>query len=37
MISEKTKKNIKKNTSKVILNVPNEIDATYKQLAENEE
>ena len=34
MISEKTKKNIKKNTSKVILNVPNEIDATYKQLDE---
>ena len=33
MKSEKTKKNIKENTTRVILNIPNEIDEVYKQLA----
>ena len=33
MRSEESKKNIKENTTRVILNVPNEIDEVYKQLA----
>lgn len=33
MRSEESKKNIKDNTSRVILNVPNEIDLIYKELA----
>ena len=33
MKSAKTKKNIKENTTRVILNIPNEIDEVYKQLA----
>lgn len=33
MISEETKKSIKLNTTKVILNVPNELNDIYKELA----
>lgn len=33
MISEETKKSIKENTTKVIMNVPNELDDAYKILA----
>ncbi len=33
MRSEESKKNIKENTTRVNLNVPNEIDEVYKQLA----
>ena len=33
MISEKTKKNIKDNTTRVILNVPNGLDESFSMLA----
>lgn len=33
MRSEESKRNIKENTTRVILNVPNEIDGIYKELA----
>ena len=33
MISEKTKKNIKDNTTRVILNVPNGLDESFRMLA----
>ena len=33
MISEKTKKNIKDNTTRVILNVPNGLDESFMMLA----
>lgn len=33
MISEETKKNIKENTTKVILNVPNNLNEAYKIMA----
>lgn len=33
MISEETKKNIKENTTKVILNVPNNLSEAYRIMA----
>lgn len=33
MLSEETKKSIKENTTKVIMNVPNELDEAYRILA----
>ena len=33
MLCEETKKSIKENTTKVIMNVPNELDEAYKILA----
>ena len=34
MISEETKKSIRTNTTKVILNVPNELNGIFKELAQ---
>lgn len=33
MVSEETKKNIKENTTKVILNVPNNLSESYRIMA----
>lgn len=34
MISEETKKSIRTNTTKVVLNVPNELNGIFKELAQ---